>query len=118
MRRFRRLLVSVSTVLGLFAAGCSPDENARQELVSFRAKLDKDSTRDLIEVRLKEFPRLSLAKVSDSHWVVRTPLVYPARNWVLHLTFNEEGRIRSGKVRIFDSETMKPEAGPPDLSFP
>ena len=118
MTRHQRLATIATLIACLSVDACAPDELARQELMSFRATLTRDSTRDAIQKQAGNFSKLSLSRVSDANWVVRTPLVFSARNWVLHLAFDEQGRLVSGRVRIFDSETMMPEGAPPDLSFP
>jgi hypothetical protein len=63
-----------------------------------------------------EYGRLRLMKIKDETWIVRTPEVLGARNWVVWLSFDAK-RLSRLAIRTADSIDEIPSGAPPDKNI-
>jgi hypothetical protein len=81
----------------------------RQSLVDANTKSDVD--RLFVPLR---YPLLGLHKISQTEWIVTTPSEFGASNWYLYLEFRGT-TLSEMRVRLEDSERIRPELAPPDI---
>jgi hypothetical protein len=55
-----------------------------------------------------------LRKLNEKEWVVMTPYEFRASNWYLYLEFEGVG-LSEIRVRLEDSENIRPDLAPPDI---
>jgi hypothetical protein len=110
------VMVTVTVILWpfLFESVIGRHESQRQvrHLVE---TLSLGSASDTVEAVIgrPEYDRLTLAKADDLKWLVETPPIPGARNWVLWLAF-DRGRLSRVAVRTADSSTEMPAGAPAD----
>ena len=83
----------------------------RQIVVAAHAKTEALNAFDK-----QHFNRLQL-EGANNIWVVRTPLIFGAGNWLLYMEFTD-ARLSALKIRTPDGYTYRPEDAPADVFRP
>jgi hypothetical protein len=89
---------------------------AHTQMLQLRQSLIAGNTKADVE-RLFEptrYPLLELRKLNEKEWVVMTPYEFGASNWYLYLEFEGVG-LSEIRVRLEDSENIRPDLAPPDI---
>jgi len=117
------LLLIFTMMFGIFLWRFASREASREELLRFRNQIEVGYTKEQIKsvfvsgnykhLELLEFAN-DAANTHGNVWHVSTLLEFGASNWVLWLYFSDS-RMTSMKVRLEDSENIKPHDAPPDI---
>ncbi|MCW5554891.1 MAG: hypothetical protein KIS67_22350 [Verrucomicrobiae bacterium] len=91
------------------------DEESRRQVISLYDHLAVGMTAADVETNFThvDFFSLKLRKVSETNWVIQSPMEIGARNWDLWLQF-ESNKLIAVKVRLADSKERRPSAAPID----
>lgn len=110
------LLVALLVVLGpiAFETAIGHRESERQARRLAEALAIGDSKQRVEEmIARNEYERLALVKIDSPSWLVRTPELVGATNWVIWLDFDGD-KLSRVAVRTADSARTIPGAAPPD----
>ena len=117
---WRRLVVATAALAAVAATAmtvkCRHEQAiARQELTGLIGAVKSGASRADLRSRVGGSEHL-IWHAEGVKVAVATPLAWGARNWVHWLEYHED-QLCTMRVRIYDSETIRPEDGPADVSF-
>ena len=108
------LLVCGLIIYGLHLKQMHAD--ARSQLLRVRQSLADANTKSDVD-RLfvpSRYPLLEMHKASPAEWIVTTPYEFGATNWYLYLEF-QGATLSEVRLRLEDSESIRPDLAPPDI---
>ncbi len=91
---------------------------ARIELIELFEMVELGNFRETLEDRFEngDYDTLQLTHLSAEESLVRTPLEWGARNWLMWVEF-DDNRINAVRFRFQDSRYERPESAPQDKTF-
>lgn len=92
---------------------------ARSELLSVYSDVNPGDEQEDIEAYWSAYrPQwLTLYPVSENLWIITTPSVLGASNWILRVEF-EKGQVSALRIRTEDNDLIHPQSAPVDKEKP
>jgi len=109
------ILVLIYLKYGEVDIGNKSSLQAKQRIVDLMEIINPGDARAKVELAISDKQSFSLdvIKTSDEEWIIKTPLEFGARNWILYLIFKDDV-VTSLFIRTSDDKSVRPEGAPND----